>query len=365
LRRVGRSVGGYRGRRTLRDNLVLVAVVLAIAVIVVVGGLLVGQRYIVYTDDGPRLDIPFFSGSGAEEIPDAGDVSFVERPGDGAQSEGPAVSQPEEPEEENDRMAALEVTLDAFLSGTAAEQLGQAEADALILNMKDKSGRLGWQSSQTLAETAQVNGSEAENEALRSWNEGDVYTIARVCCFRDDSVPYYRNAVALRAGYGNWRDELGLRWLDPANEDARAYVIALCEELAELGFDEILLECATFPYQGNLETLAEDNSGRAQSLIQGENGFLAQVCRAVEPYRTMVSLRVDRDVVSGEAVDCGLDAVGVERYAHRIWADEGALGAFPADLLAGAGISRAEERFVELTSQLSSERETHQGCLLE
>lgn len=361
MRRTGKNVGGYRGRRTLRDNLMLVAVVLAIAVIVVVGGLIAGQRYVVYTDNGPRLDFPFFADSEPEELPDPGDVSFVERPESGGQTE---ITE-DEPEQPNDTVAALEVSLDTFLAGEAAQCLEQAGANALILNMKDKTGRLGWCSGQQLAEASQVNAARANNQALQTWNEGEVYTIARVCCFRDNSVPYYRNAVALRASYGNWRDELGLRWLDPANADAQAYVVALCEELAQLGFDEILLENCTFPYLGNLETLSADHTAGAEAKIQGEKGFLAEVCRVAEPYGTRVSVRTDQLVVAGEAAGCGLNAAGLEKYAHWIWAEKEALGAFPVDLLGEAGISRPEDRFVELTAQLTPFDAKHQGCLIE
>lgn len=361
MRRSGNGVGGYRGRRTLRDVLVLVAAVLAVVVVVVVGGLLIGQRYIVYTDDGLRLDVPFFSRSEREELPDPGNVSFVEQPGASSAPEPPVTQVPDGTDETAEHMRALELPLEALLNGTAAQQLEEAGADALILEMKNAQGSLGWQSEQGLAVTAEVNGSGEMTDAIRAWNEGEVYTIARVCCFRDNAVPYHRNAVALRASYGNWRDELGLRWLDPASGDAQAYVAALCGELAALGFDEILLECGTFPYRGNLETLTADNSARAKDLIQGETGFLAQVCRAVEPYGAAVSLWVDQTVVNGEVNGCGLDAQGLERYAHRLWAEEGALGAFPVDLLTGAGITRADERFVEVASAWNDEENVHQA----
>lgn len=62
-----------------------------------------------------------------------------------------------------------------------------------------------------------------------------MYTIARVCAFRDNTVPYQNNSVALKASYGNWRDELGLRWLNPDSEKARSYLIGLCRELAPVG----------------------------------------------------------------------------------------------------------------------------------
>ena len=53
------NYGGYRGRRTLTDILKMIAIVLAVAVVLVLGGLFLAQDYIVYTDEGLRLELPF------------------------------------------------------------------------------------------------------------------------------------------------------------------------------------------------------------------------------------------------------------------------------------------------------------------
>ena len=60
----GRNYGGYRGRRTLTDILRIIAIVLAVAVALVLGGLMLAQDYLVYTDEGLRLDLPFFQEEG-------------------------------------------------------------------------------------------------------------------------------------------------------------------------------------------------------------------------------------------------------------------------------------------------------------
>ena len=59
-------MGSYRGRRTVTDVLRVVAVLLAILVAFVLAGLLFGQSFIVYGDNGLRLDLPFFSQIGSD-----------------------------------------------------------------------------------------------------------------------------------------------------------------------------------------------------------------------------------------------------------------------------------------------------------
>ncbi len=57
---------GYRGRTWARSALNIALCLLILLLVLGAGLLLLGQRYIVYTDDGIRLELPFF----AQEQPD-------------------------------------------------------------------------------------------------------------------------------------------------------------------------------------------------------------------------------------------------------------------------------------------------------
>lgn len=309
----------YRGRRTATDILRLIAIVLAVLVVLAVAGAFCLQKYLVYTDDGVRLELPPFlqslrgeaPGGGSAVPPVPGDVSVVVDP-DGSRSE------PEEPEKPG---FAVQVPLSRALDGTAAAQLEQSGAQALILEMKDPGGKLGWYSGQREAERSEANAPQANNEALKRLNAGEAYTIARVCCFRDDSAPYFHNKQALRRGQYNWRDELGLRWLSPANEDAQAYLAALCGELGELGFDEIVLEQFYFPVRGNQENINRGEDYDPAAFPEAVEAFLTRVRTALEPYGTRLSLRLDGEVLGEGSALSGVTAETVNRYAWRLWSE--------------------------------------------
>ena len=353
MSRSKRDVGGYRGRRTITDILRLIAIVLAVLVVLAIGVMVYLQRYIVYTDEGTRLELPPFLESlrqnrepkepdGSASLPDPGDLNVVEDP-TGSQSE------PVEPDPEETAGLALALPVSDVTGGTAAARLEEAGADALILEVKDQEGKLAWTSALAVAARAQVNGTQAAGEALRQWNEGEVYTIARVCCFRDNSAPYYYNRMALRQGSNNWRDELGLRWLSPAQADAQAYIAGLCGELAALGFDEIVLEHFSFPVQGKLNRINRGDSYDAGRFTAVLEDFLSQVERELEPYGTKLSLRVGRDTLAGAEDSSGVTPQLLERYASRVWVeDDGQLPA-PLDLLGQAGITGGADRLVSIT----------------
>lgn len=364
--RASKDIGGYRGRRTVTDVLKFIAIALAVLVVLAVGALFFLQRYIVYTDDGVKLELPPFlqmlrgqdgtrEPGGSASLPDPGNLSIDIQPA-GSQSE------PQPPEEEPAGFV-LALPVSDVVEGAAAGKLEQAGAEALILEMKDKSGKLAWLSEQGVADRSRANGPQAVNDALRQWNAGEVYTIARVCCFRDNSAPYYNNSLALRWGNGNWKDELNLRWLSPALEKNREYVAGLCGELAALGFDEIVLEDFTFPIKGHLERITKGERYDAAQFTAQVEAFLAQVQAAVEPYGTKVSLRMERDTLTGAETASGLTAQLAERYAHRVWMEKDGLLPDPLDLLEQAGITGGKERLVEIRELRDPEGTVTQAVL--
>lgn len=365
--RSNKDVGGYRGRRTATDVLKLIAIILGVLVVLAVAGMLYLQKYMVYTDEGVKLELPPFlqmlRGEGSSEepggsasLPDPGSVSVVVDP-DGSASE------PQQPDEKEPASFALALPVSDVVSGTAAAKLEEAGADELILAVKTQDGKLAWLSGQGAAERSRVNGSQETTEAIRQWNQGEVYTIARVCCFRDDSAPYYNNAMALRQGNGNWRDELGLRWLSPANDRSQAYIAGLCGELAGLGFDEIVLEDFSFPVRGKVDRINRGDSYDPARFHDELEDLLAQVQKAAEPYGTKISLRVERDTLAGAESLSGVTPRLLEKYAARIWVEDDGLTPAPQDLLEPAGISGGPDRLVSVTAAYAEDSPVAQAVL--
>ena len=353
MRRSKGGYSGYRGRRTSTDVLRTVAIALGVLVVLVIAALLYLQSHLVYTDDGVRVDLPFGLFREEDPLPDPGNVSVVERTEQGDASEEEAAG-PREPEAEP--LAALELPLSAVLDGTAGQRLAQAGANALAMELKDGSGQLAWRSEQPLAALAGVNGDEAVDRALEELEAAGVPVIARLTCFRDDAVPYYDTAVALGSGQGNWRDALGLRRMSPASQEARDYLAGLCGELAALGVDELVLEQAAFPAEGELSRINSDENYDPAAFSAQVEAFLTQVSETLAPYGTALSLRLEGAEVS-RPEDSGLTAALAERFAARVWAREGALTAEQIAELGGA------ERLVTIVDRLEDSSGA-QGALL-
>ena len=274
----GYGYGSYRGRNRVRTFLLILIAALFLVLILAVVGFFLLEPYIIYTSDGIRLEFP-------TRQPDQTQTDEPQPP---ASTLPVVVVTPEPtPEPTPAEFHAVLLPRTALTDGTAAAQLEAAGATAALFDMKADDGTLGYVSTLDLAKRATSSASEPGlNEAIQALNAGEIYTVARVSCVRDNKLPYHYNAAALRTSAGNWRDSAGIRWLSPAVADARQYVADVCVELAALGFDEILLDYATFPTadNGRLTSLIVGERYPAGTLEQTIDAFYREVKTALAPY---------------------------------------------------------------------------------
>lgn len=359
---MGRSsgnYGGYRGRRTLTDILRIIAIILGAAVVLVLVGLFWAQDYIVYTDEGLRLELPFFRDepqSVDKSALDPGSITIKEQAAPG--TSGAVSSAQMEPES---AMMALQFPLSGLLDGSAEAALLEAGANTLIVEMKGGDGKLAWRSDVELARQAQVNGTAEVEPALERLREKGITTVARVCCFRDDSIPYYDTGLALRTSSGNWRDEKGLRWLSPACEPAREYLAELCGELAQMGFDQILLESFAFPAEGDLDRIVQGERYDPQQWSGQVQAFLEQVEQELSPYHTQLALLIEWNSLSENGGASGLSIQLLDSLDCQLWMGNGEGQEELETLLTQAGVDRACR--VKIVEQLDQQAAAAQAVL--
>ena len=343
----------YRGRTTVTDWLKRIALVLAVLVVILVAVLFFGQGSISYTDEGLRIHWPF-SQQSEPQTPDPGNVTVIE--GDPAalpdSSQEGETTPPEEPQA--DASSILSVSLASLLDGSAAQLAQETGADGVVVTMKDDQGALGWQSQQALASALQEGvDSGTVNAALTAWNEGDVYTVARLSCFRDEALGSNMDYTLRTSSDYRWRDSGDLHWATPSNEAVRSYLIGLMTELAQMGFDEIVLDHFGYPTQadGTLGNLGQSEDNYPAGALDGViTGFLAQAAQALEPYGTKLSLHASVDVLTGADGSAGLTPAALNASVDRVWASGTRSDVLAA--LEGAGVDNAADRLVSLVDQL-------------
>lgn len=126
-------------------------------------------------------------------------------------------------------------------------QAQSIDANALVLEMKNTTGVLGWNSGVTLSTAYGTNGNLLIEPELETLHNNGIYLVAQISCFVDDYMALRNMPIVLATSEGTaYSDSVG-RWLDPTNPDTRSYITDLCVELIALGFDEIMLDNFELP----------------------------------------------------------------------------------------------------------------------
>lgn len=201
------------------------------------------RGYVVETPEGVRLQLPFLSGQRTNDKPKESDANAVFQTSDLRVPDETLLSP----------LHAVRVSEDALLEDTAEEQMRKAGGNAILLDMRDETGKLHYVSKLDAALDADASASTPGlNDAIRVLNRrSGIYSIARVSCFSDAYLTKLRPTLALqRDGGVPWRDEDLLCYLSPSHPEVQQYLSDVCRELAALGFDEILLDGCAYPTKG-------------------------------------------------------------------------------------------------------------------
>lgn len=354
-----RRYNGYRGKNAARNVFRGILCVLIVVLVLAVVGLMVGQRYIIYTDDGVRLELPFFRREEKPPVDQSVPVDIVELPGTDKPNPQPAPLPQPDPQPQSYVMRAVPMSVEELLSGGAAavKALG---ANTVVLDMKGEDGTLGYVSRLPLGQSVDA-AQDRVSGLLAQLHQEDVYAVARVSCFRDHALGGSEQyALLTNSGY-LWRyDDVGLYWTNPTHETVRDYVAGVVGELAQLGFDEILLDNCTYPTQGELGWIRPGENYDRARLGEYIDDTLFRAQQAVEGTDAILSVRTMVSVLDGSDTRSGQSAQTLSRLNGRIWIGDRE----PAEL--SSLLARTEidaERAVTITEAFRQEN-SHQSLNL-
>jgi hypothetical protein len=177
----------------------------------------------------------------------------------------------------------------AALRREALKLIDETELNALVIDVKGDRGEVPYRSS-ALASSGltQTVVTVADMPALmQSLRERGLYVIARIVVFKDEPLATSRPQWAVRDAHGAvWKDREGLPWIDPFRREAWERSLALAEEAAQLGFDEIQFDYLRFPDASGLVFSEPDSeTGRVVAI----NGFLEAARRRLLRYNVFVA----------------------------------------------------------------------------
>jgi hypothetical protein len=173
----------------------------------------------------------------------------------------------------------------------------RTQLNALVVDVKGDRGYLAYDSQIPLAVELGVGGARegwlALDELLAEARARDIYTVARIVVFKDDPLAFGRPELAAQRADGTvWTDGEGLGWGNPFREEVWDYNIAIAQEVAALGFDEVQFDYLRFPSDGDIGAIiyAEENTPETRTAAIRE--FTRRVTEALRPYAVFTSADV-------------------------------------------------------------------------
>lgn len=141
--------------------------------------------------------------------------------------------------------------------------------DAAVIDLKDDQGRISYRT-EVEALKPQIAARPLDlAEAVRTLHEAGIYTIARIVCFNDPSLPKREPDRAILDGRPKYEGKqkpwiswgTGDTWLNPYDSRNHELFIAMSREAESLGFDEVQLDYIRFPVdKGTLHARYEPSS---------------------------------------------------------------------------------------------------------
>ena len=324
-----KGYSGYHGRKNKQKRLLTLLLIL---VLLLGGAFLLVQNYVVYDDSGKMyFDIPFFDRVEDDDVPsvDADDITIdVIAPEEETLSLRPV-------KELQARQMGSRV-----LNHDSEKEVAAVPESDVVIEVKRVNGFINYDSQIDIPPEVDV----ARGDTLANFKAvlaGEKYVVARLSAFCDSYfVRAHRDAALSRENGGYWYDGDNRTWLDPTHPQTLAYITTLCQELAELGVDELMLDLFAYPVTGNVEAIYGLEETDREKVLSD----FAAALRANLPEDTVVGIVLHNDLSAEDGISAELITTHFDRVYVAPNVDVPAL----KEALGGA---YGAERYVMLTDR--------------
>ena len=279
----------YKGRRK-RRNYLFIPFVILLAIISVGMVTFYGlQKYAVINKDSVSIELPILADKNAVFDSQGHEIKSFDPVNVSVVLEEPDYSGIEAVAGEKVKpMRAIFVPYTDLNHDKLQEYVGRLnQGNALLLEMKPRSGQLMWESQAEMAVNYGISVATETTAAVRDFlaemEEKDIYLAAQISCCIDNLLPTRTSAYTIKNEIGmNYQDGNGF-WLDAYNEAVRKYAAQMAQELFDMGFDEVVLADVAHPTLTEPVTLLYTNEISTQrNTSLAVCGFAVSVARQLQ-----------------------------------------------------------------------------------
>ncbi|MFH1657141.1 MAG: putative glycoside hydrolase [bacterium] len=167
--------------------------------------------------------------------------------------------------------------------------------NAVVIDIKDYSGNVFYDTAVPEAEEykAEIKRIADIDSLIERLHQEGIYVIARVTVFQDPVLALARPDLAIKSQADDslpWLDNKGLAWIDVSAKDAWDYNIAIAQDAARHGFDEINFDYVRFPSDGDLKDMVFPFYDEETLMRTALSDFFAYLRQGLPDIKTSVDL---------------------------------------------------------------------------
>jgi len=215
--------------------------------------------------------------------------------------------------------------------------IDETELNTVVIDVKNDSGEITWHMENPLVEEldAYIRFIPDIDAFLKKMKEHNIYTIARIVCFKDPILAAAKPELAMTTPNGKViTDSNGLAWVNPYKQEVWDYLLSVSISAAEVGFDEIQYDYVRFATGNAAESVDFAKDGDTRSKQDVIAGFLTAACETLHPlgvkvsadvFGTIMGSDIDTELVGqdytrlGEIVDYLCPMVYPSHYGEQVF----------------------------------------------
>jgi len=172
----------------------------------------------------------------------------------------------------------------------------ETELNTMVIDLKEADGRIGYEADLPLARSAGSIEKRIRNldRLIEECKKHNIYKIARIVLFKDTYLAEKRTDLAIKSQSTGevWRDYKGDAFTSPHLTEVQEYNIALAEDAARRGFDEIQFDYVRFPSDGPLKDILYPEGHNEEKAIATITAFVERAKERLAPFNVKLSVDV-------------------------------------------------------------------------
>jgi hypothetical protein len=187
------------------------------------------------------------------------------------------------------------------------DRMSERGLNLIVLDAKDYDGLVTYRSNVPLVlETGAAKHAPIRDlpRTIRFVHARGIRVAMRISCFEDEFMAKAKPSLAVLS---KWKQPYPIGWLDPANDDARKYILELVQEAMDAGVDEVQLDYVRYPVLGIKNADFDLTKGKLTKPVVIRD-FVRKVHELTQSRKVPLSLDIFGIVAEGQKID--IDMLG-------------------------------------------------------